>query len=443
MESGVFRYHYAEPHPREERFVAGPLLLGCIADDFTGATDLANTLVKAGMHTIQLLGVPRPGLQTPQADAVIVALKSRSNPAAEAVASSLAALEWLRASGARRFYFKYCSTFDSTDRGNIGPVADALLDALGADFTVFNPAFPTNKRTVYKGYLFVGDELLSESGMRHHPLTPMTDPSLTRVLQRQTRHKVGLVPYATVVQGAGAVHEAFAELRRSGVRHAILDSITDQHLHTLGEACADLELVTGGSGMAMGLPANFVRAGLLQAGRQAALPRITGPTAVLSGSCSVATQGQVAKMKQDHEAFELDPIAVAGGKDVAAQALAWASTRLGEKPILMYSTAAPERVAAVQSRLGREQAGALIERTLGRIAQGLVRQGVRRLVVAGGETSGAVVSALEVEGLTIGPEIDPGVPWTFSIGEPPVALALKSGNFGAPDFFTKAFRVQP
>jgi uncharacterized protein YgbK (DUF1537 family) len=254
---------------------------------------------------------------------------------------------------------------------------------------------------------------------------------------------VGLVPYSTVVQGAPAVREAFAELRRSGVRHAILDSLTDQHLHTLGEACTDLKLVTGGSGMAMGLPANFVQAGLLQAGRQAALPRVTGSTAVLAGSCSVATQGQVATMKQDHEAFELDPIAIAGGKDMAAQALTWASTRLGEKPILLYSTAAPERVAAVQNRLGREEAGALIERTLGRIAQGLVQQGVRRLVVAGGETSGAVVSALGVEGLAIGPEIDPGVPWTFSIGQPTLALALKSGNFGAPDFFTKAFRVQP
>jgi uncharacterized protein YgbK (DUF1537 family) len=440
---GFFVYHYAKPHRREEHFVAGPLLLGCVADDFTGATDLANTLVKAGMRTVQLLGVPRPGLQTPQAEAVIVALKSRSNPAAEAVESSLAALEWLRANGARQFYFKYCSTFDSTERGNIGPVSDALLDALGADFTVFNPAFPTNKRTVYKGYLFVGDELLSESGMRHHPLTPMTDPSLVRVLQRQTRHKVGLVQYATLVKGAAAVREAFAELRRRGVRHAILDSITDEHLHTLGEACADLKLVTGGSGMAMGLPANFVRAGLMQAGQHAALPKVTGPTAVLAGSCSVATQGQVANMKQDHEAFELDPIAIAGGKDVAEQALAWASTRLGEKPILLYSTAPPEQVAAVQNKLGREEAGSMIERTLGRIAQGLVQQGVRRLVVAGGETSGAVVSALGVEGLAIGPEIDPGVPWTFSIGQPVLALALKSGNFGAPDFFTKAFRVQP
>jgi uncharacterized protein YgbK (DUF1537 family) len=420
-----------------------PILLGSVADDFTGATDLANTLVKAGMRTVQLLGVPRAGLKVPDADAVIVALKSRSNPASEAVEMSLAALKWLQAAGARQFYFKYCSTFDSTDRGNIGPVADALLDALGADFTVFNPSFPTNKRTVYKGYLFVGDELLSESGMRHHPLTPMTDPSLVRVLQRQTKHKVGFVPYSTVVKGAQAVREAIDALRSSGFRHAVLDSITDDHLHTLGEACANLKLVTGGSGMAMGLPANFVRQGLLKTGQRYTLPKVTGPAVVLAGSCSVATQGQVALMKKDHDAFELDPMAIASGKDVAAAALAWAGTRLSERPILVYSTASPEQVSAVQRELGRENAGELVERTLSKIAQGLVAKGVRRLVVAGGETSGAVVGALGVQGLHIGSEIDPGVPWTFSLGEPTLALALKSGNFGTADFFTKAFRLQP
>jgi uncharacterized protein YgbK (DUF1537 family) len=419
------------------------ILLGCIADDFTGATDLANTLVKAGMRTIQLLGVPRAGLTVPDADCVIIALKSRSTPAAEAVEMSLASLRWLQQADTRQIYFKYCSTFDSTDQGNIGPVADALCDALGADFTVFNPAFPTNKRTVYKGYLFVGDELLSESGMRHHPLTPMTDPSLVRVLQRQTRHKVGLVQYTTVVQGAQPVRDAFAALRRGAMRHAVLDSMTDEHLMTLGEACAGLKLVTGGSGMAMGLPANFVRAGLLRPGQHYELPKVTGPTAVVAGSCSVATQGQVAHMKQAHEAFEVDPHGLASGRDVAAEALAWAQTRLSDKPILIYSTASPEQVKAVQEKHGREQAGAMIERTLGKIAQGLVARNVHRLVVAGGETSGAVVGALGVEGLYIGPEIDPGVPWTFSIGKPTLALALKSGNFGTPDFFTKAFEVQP
>ena len=419
------------------------VLLGCIADDFTGATDLANTLVKAGMRTVQLLGVPRSTLSLPDADCIIVALKSRSNPAPDAVAMSLSALDWLRQKGAQQFYFKYCSTFDSTDNGNIGPVADAMIDALGAGFTVFNPSFPTNKRTVYKGYLFVGDELLSESGMRHHPLTPMTDPSLVRVLQRQTPHKVGLVQFSTIVKGVAATRSALEDLRKQGVRHAVLDSLTDEHLMTLGEACANLKLVTGGSGMAMGLPANFIRHGLMKGSQRAKLPKITGPTAVIAGSCSVATQGQVALMKKDHDAFELDPMNIASGHDVVRDVLDWATKKLSEKPILIYSTATPQQVSAVQERLGREQAGSLVEQAFGKIAKGLVTKGVRRLLVAGGETSGAVVSALGVEGLAIGPEIDPGVPWTFSIGEPPLALALKSGNFGTPDFFTKAFRLQP
>jgi uncharacterized protein YgbK (DUF1537 family) len=416
-----------------------PILLGSVADDFTGATDLASTLVKAGMRTVQLLGVPRADLQVPDADAVIVALKSRSNPAPEAVAMSLAALDWLRRAGARQFYFKYCSTFDSTDRGNIGPVADALSDALGTDFTVFNPAFPTNKRTVYQGYLFVGDVLLSESSMRQHPLTPMTDPSLVRVLGRQTTRKVGLVPYAAVRKGPAAIREAIANLRREGCRHAVLDAITDEDLFALGEACADLALITGGSGMAMGLPANFRRQGLLTEGQSIRLPEVTGHAAVLAGSCSAATQGQVELMKQTHDAWEIDPVAIADGRDVAGEALAWATPRLGDKPILIYSTGAPEQVAAVQEKLGREHAGTLVEETLAKIAKGLVSRGVRRLVVAGGETSGAIVSALGVEGLQIGAEIDPGVPWTASLNEPRLALALKSGNFGTPDFFTKAF----
>lgn len=416
-----------------------PLLLGSVADDFTGATDLANTLVKAGMRTIQLLGVPPADLAVPDCDAIIVALKSRSNPAEEAIQMSLAALDWLRTKGAKQFYFKYCSTFDSTDRGNIGPVAEAMLDALGESFTVFNPAFPTNKRTVYQGYLFVGDVLLSESGMRHHPLTPMTDPSLVRVLQHQSRHKVGLVSYATVVKGPEAVREAFGQLRKQGVRHAILDSITDEHLLTLGEACAGMRLVTGGSGMAMGLPANFVRQGLLKAGQSYSPPKVSGPAVVLSGSCSVATQGQVTQMSRTHQAFRIDPLSIANGRDVASEALDWARGRIGEEPILIYSTAAPEQVGAVQEQLGREHAGAMVEETLGKVARGLVAAGARRLVVAGGETSGAVVSALGVQGLYIGREIDPGVPWTYSIGQPTLALALKSGNFGTPDFFTKAF----
>ncbi len=283
------------------------MLLGAIADDFTGATDLANTLVRRGMRTVQLIGVPaRPAPEA--ADAVVVALKSRTIPALEAVAQSLAALVWLSAAGAKQILFKYCSTFDSTDQGNIGPVADALLDALGADFTVFCPAFPENGRTIYQGYLFVGDGLLSESGMRDHPLTPMRDANLRRVLGRQTPHKVGLVPLATVSHGATAVRAEFDRLRREGCRHAILDAVQDGDLLTLGEAAAGLSLVTGGSGIALGLPENFRRAGLLEPAQRAdRLPLVRGAAAVISGSCSTATLAQVAAMRAMHPVFEVDP----------------------------------------------------------------------------------------------------------------------------------------
>lgn len=447
------------------------MLLGCIADDFTGATDLANTLTRRGMSTVVLLSVPRGGAPVPGADAVVVALKSRSNPADEAVRMSLAALDWLRdaglqppqgnrqeinarvsaASGLSRttlretesgpqFYFKYCSTFDSTDAGNIGPVAEALLGALGEEFTVACPAFPTNQRTVYKGHLFVGDVLLSESGMRHHPLTPMTDPSLVRVLARQAKGKVGLVQHATVAQGPDAIRGALQTLCAEGCRFAIVDALSDADLVAIGAACADMKLITGGSGLAIGLPDNFRRAGLLRDAAADALPQVHGHAAVLAGSCSAATLRQVAVMRQRCEWFELDPFEIGAGGDLARKALEWAAPRVSAKPVLIYSTAEPGTVERVQAALGRGQAGHLIERTFGQIAQGLVQMGVRRLVVAGGETSGAVVAALGIEALRVGPEIDPGVPWTASVGDDPVALALKSGNFGADDFFLKAFQ---
>jgi 3-dehydrotetronate 4-kinase len=418
------------------------VLLGAIADDFTGATDLCNTLVRRGMRTVQLIDVPAADTPVPEAEAIVIALKSRTIPAADAVATSVAALAWLRRAGARQILFKYCSTFDSTDAGNIGPVADALLDALGADFTLFCPAFPENGRTIFKGYLFVGDVLLSESGMRDHPLTPMRDPSLVRILQRQTKGRVGLVPHAIVAEGAAAIGAAFDALRQQGVRHAIVDAVADHDLEAIGEASADLALITGGSGIALGLPENFRRRGLLGAGGGAdALPAIGGGSAVLSGSCSEATQAQVAYMAERAPVFAIDPIAAAQGRNIAAEALAWASPRLGPQPILISATASPETVAAAQQRLGRERAGALVEGILASVARGLVARGVRRFVVAGGETAGAVVQALGVSGLRIGRQIDPGVPWTISLGQPPLALALKSGNFGLPDFFLRAFNV--
>ncbi|HEV2302355.1 MAG TPA: 3-oxo-tetronate kinase [Stellaceae bacterium] len=418
------------------------VLLGSIADDFTGATDLCNTLVRRGMRTVQLIGVPEGEAAVPDAEAVVVALKSRTVPAADAVEKSLAALDWVQRAGARQILFKYCSTFDSTDQGNIGPVAEALLAALGGDFTIYCPAFPENGRTIYRGYLFVGDVLLSESGMRDHPLTPMRDPSLVRVLQRQCQGRVGLVPHARVAEGAAAIAAQFARLRREGLRHAIVDATEDRDLEEIGAAAAELPLLTGGSGIALGLPENFRRRGLLGDGGSAdRLPRVDGAAAVLSGSCSAATLAQVAHLRERAPLFTIDPLALAQGRDMAGEALAWARARLGQAPLLVSATAPPEEVAEVQQRLGRERAGAIVEKALAEIARGLAELGARRFVVAGGETAGAVVQALGVKGLTIGRQIDPGVPWTVSLGEPKIALALKSGNFGAPDFFLRAFRV--
>ncbi|MDR2787683.1 MAG: four-carbon acid sugar kinase family protein [Candidatus Accumulibacter sp.] len=420
------------------------VLLGCIADDFTGGTDLAGMLVKAGMRTVQMIGVPGEPIGE-DVDAVVIALKSRTSPVARATAESLDALRWLRQAGCRQFYFKYCSTFDSTPKGNIGPVAEALMQALGSDFTIACPAFPVNGRTIYKGHLFVGDILLSDSGMRHHPLTPMTDANLVRFLQTQIEGKVGLVDHAVVGQGADAIRERFARLRAEGCNFAVPDALTNDDLMAIGAACADLPLVTAGSGIALGLPRNFRQAGLLPESQVAdALPPTGGRRAVIAGSCSIATQGQVSEMRAKHPAFHVDPLDLARGRDVVSEALAWAAGKIEKEPALFYATATPEDVKAAQDRLGTEKAGALVEDALAAIAQGIVSMGVGQLIVAGGETSGAVVKALGVTGLRIGPEIDPGVPWTTALakegsGEKPLALALKSGNFGTPDFFLKAW----
>jgi len=419
-------------------------LLGCIADDFTGATDLANMLVKSGMRTVQTIGVPADGaaLDTMiDADAIVVALKSRTIAATDAVAQSLAAYEWLRAQGCRQFFFKYCSTFDSTDAGNIGPVADALLDAAGGDFAIACPAFPENGRTIFRGHLFVGDVPLNESGMEHHPLTPMKDANLVRVLQRQTTAKVGLIRYDTIAQGAAAVRARVDALRADGTRFAIADALSDHDLHVLGEACANLPLVTGGSGVALGLPENFRRAGLLpQRDNAASLPRIDGLSAVLAGSASKATNAQVAAWRESRPSFRIDPLAASRGEPVVDDALAFARSHLPQ-PVLIYATTSPDEVKAVQQALGVEAAGHLVESTLAAIARGLRELGVRKFVVAGGETSGAVVQALDVKSLQIGAQIDPGVPATATIDVQPLGLALKSGNFGTVDFFDKALRA--
>ena len=420
-----------------------PALLGCIADDLTGGTDLSGILVNNGMRTVQMIGVP-DGEWPDDADAVVVALKSRTIPVERAVAQSLQALRWLQAAGCAQYYFKYCSTFDSTPKGNIGPVAEALMDALKTNFTIACSAFPATRRTIYQGYLFVGGVLLNESGMQHHPLTPMTDANLVRVLQQQTKRKVGLVEHAVVGAGTDAIAERFAWLRREGVGFAIVDAISDGDLAQIAAAAASLTLITGGSGLAQGLPRNFRQRGLLNTQATAAsTPAVDGFKAVIAGSCSTATQNQVDVMRARHPAFRVDPLELANGRDVAAGAAEWAANRVGKEPILIYATAAPDEVKLTQNTLGVEKSAALIENALAAIATKLVDLGVGQLIVAGGETSGAVLNALGVSRLSIGREIDPGVPWTTTmLNQPrrrPLALALKSGNFGSPDFFLNAW----
>ncbi len=419
------------------------MILGVIADDFTGATDVASMLVRAGMHTVQVLGVPEDGL--PKADAVVIALKTRTITPADAVAQSLAALAALRAAGARQIYFKYCSTFDSTPEGNIGPVTDALMAALGTDFSIACPAFPENGRTVFRGHLFVGDVLLSDSGMRNHPLTPMTDANLVRVLQAQTPQTVGLLRHDVLDGGAPATQERIELLRAEGVKIAVADAVSNAHLLTLAEACAELPLLTAGSGVALGLPPAYARRGWFTPNANAAdLDQLQGPAAVVSGSCSEATNAQVAQwMGAGRTALQIDPLALHEGRQTAATVLTQAVEALPQGPVLVYATATPESVRAVQQALGVQAAGELVEHALAHIAKGLVQAGVRRLVVAGGETSGAVVQALGVQQLRIGAAICPGVPWTQSTlpeSGDNVQLALKSGNFGGVDFFAQALQ---
>ncbi len=418
------------------------MTLGVIADDFTGATDVASMLVRAGMRTVQVIGVPDDGVQV-DADAVVIALKTRTVPAADAVRESLAALRWLQAAGMRQCYFKYCSTFDSTAAGNIGPVTEALMQALGADFTIACPAFPENGRTIFRGHLFVGDELLSDSGMRHHPLTPMTDANLVRVLQAQCERRVGLLRYDLIAQGAAAVRERIAALRADGITLAVADAVDNDDLRVLADACADLPLLTAGSGLALGLPAVYAERGwLVPDADAAALDAAAGAGALLAGSCSLATNAQVQRWQQaGRPALAIDPRALARGEPVAADALRWAQSQPPDQAVLIYATAPAADLQAVQAELGAQRAGALVEDCLAQIARGLVAQGLRRLVVAGGETSGAVVQALAVRQLRIGAAICPGVPWTQAEGRPaddPLHLALKSGNFGGPDFFAEA-----
>lgn len=421
-----------------------PITLGCIADDFTGATDLANMLVKGGLKTIQLLGTPRKSDVVPSVDAVIIALKTRTIPVEEAIEQSLRALNWLKSVGAEKFFFKYCSTFDSTDDGNIGPVIDALMADLETPFTIACPAFPETERTIFKGHLFVGDKLLSDSPMRYHPLTPMTDSNLVSTLSRQTSQKVGLVQYTDILGGPSEIRKAFDQLRKEDVAIAITDVLNDEHLYFLGEAVKDFKLITGGSGIALGLPSQLKsRNNHKEKITAHKLPKVLGKELILSGSCSEMTLAQVNEFSKKYRTLKLNPIELAESNSSLDNAVDWVIQAKGEEPILVYASAPPDAVNEAQKRLGRDLASSTVENALAKIASAAVQNGFRRIVVAGGETAGAVVSNLGIKGIMIGEQIDPGVPTTVSIGNPSIGLVLKSGNFGSADFFEKALKVMP
>jgi uncharacterized protein YgbK (DUF1537 family) len=417
------------------------MLLGAIADDLTGATDLSLMLARNGMRTVQYIGVPPAGADFGDAEAVVVALKSRTIAVAQAVDLSLGAAKALLLAGAEQLIFKYCSTFDSTDEGNIGPVAEALLDLLGEQNAVACPAFPAAGRSIYQGHLFVGQALLSDSPMKDHPLTPMRDANLVRVLQKQARAPVGLIPFSVVSQGPLAVRANLLQAAAAGYRLMIADAVTDDNLKVLGTGLADAKLITGGSGIAMGLPENFRRKGRI--GTTILPDRMAAPigrSVILAGSCSQATLGQVAHaITIGLPALRILPLDVANGAQSARGLADWVLNQHAERPALVYSSAAPAEIAEVQGLLGVKEAGHIVESLLAEVSAILRDSGFTRFLVAGGETSGAVVAALGAQALRIGPEIAPGVPWTRSIGSPDLALVLKSGNFGAADFFLTAW----
>ncbi len=417
------------------------ILLGAVADDFTGATDLANTLVNEGMRVCQVPGLPDAETDYGDAEAVVVALKSRTAPVTEAVEQSLTAMRWLQAEGARQIISKYCSTFDSTADGNIGPVADAMLDEQGGGFAFICPAFPANKRTIYQGHLFVGPDLLSNSSMKDHPLTPMRDASLVRLMEAQSGKRCGLILLDTVREGAGAIQAAADKLAADGVSYGVVDALTDDDLRTIGYAAKDHSIITGGSGVATGLPKNFRDAGLLGDPVTPDQPAMTGRKLVIAGSCSTATRAQIDVAKRNWPTRMLNVHALAEGHAEIGAIIDWAKEQSAADPILLYSSADPAEVKEIQARYGVTKAGEMVERAMGFITSNLHHSGFDRIIVAGGETSGAVTTALKPKTLRIAQEIATGVPWTEALGGAPLALALKSGNFGGPNFFAEAFEA--
>ena len=418
--------------------------IGVIADDYTGATDIASMLVRGGMRAVQTIGIPSQKLtQSLRAEAIVIALKSRSITADEAVAQSLEALARLQSLGAKQIYYKYCSTFDSTPQGNIGPVSDALCAAIGTPVITHIPSLPINGRSVYQGHLFVGTDLLHQTGMVNHPLNPMTDANLVRWLGQQTTRRVALIATNQLQQGAATVQGALTHLEATGGGHVIGDTTRDSDLVIWAEVLQNAPLVAGGSGLATPLAQRHMANRPAQAAAPPHQVASSGHALILAGSCSKTTLAQIDAFRSSGGAcIYLDPLTCSRTANHPNTILAKAGKILTTAPVLVYASGTPENVQAVQSKLGVATAGAVVEAAFAKIAQqAAALPQTNRLIVAGGETSGAVVSALGVAALQIGLEIDPGVPWTLPLdteGNALLPMALKSGNFGAIDFFNKA-----
>ena len=417
------------------------LELGIIADDFTGATDIANTLAKERINTVQIIGVPDTNTTIDNAKAVVVALKSRSIPPNEAVQQSLDTLNWFKLHEVKQIIFKYCSTFDSTKHGNIGPVADVLIDALNSQIAIICPAFPENNRTIYMGHLFVGTELLSESPLKDHPLNPMRDSNLIRLMESQSKYKAGLIQLNEVRNGPQSIKRSINKLSKEGFRYAVADSITNDDLIALGSAVSNHPLVTGSSGIGFGISRDLQPKISKTNVKSVKVSNISGKSIILAGSCSKTTRSQLARVIDLWPSIKLDVAKIVKNKKTKFELIEWARNQPTDQPVVIFSSSSKKEILELQRDFEIRNVGKLIEKIFADIAESLVKSGFRKLIVAGGETSGAVVSALNIKKLRIGQEISPGIPWTETYSDPKLALALKSGNFGDQDFFIKAIKM--
>jgi uncharacterized protein YgbK (DUF1537 family) len=414
-----------------------PLAFAAIADDLTGGLELASLIRRGGVRCPLLL---HPGPRTDLAglEAVVFGLKTRVIPARRAVAAFARAMDAIGRRGARQVFYKYCATFDSTPRGNIGPCADLLMERREAGFTLFCPAFPEVGRTVYQGHLFAGEVLISDSPKRFDPLTPMREPSLVKVLQAQTRRRVGLLPHAVLAEGVAAAAARAARLQADGIPYAIADTLDEADLAVTAEASVDWPLMTGGSSVAVYYPALWRARGWMAGTDAPALPPPPpGPAVVVAGSCADRTFDQLAHFGERRPVLFLDPARALDGADLVAEALAWAGRGLPDGAVAVATSARPDAVAALQRRLGRRRAARLAEDILARIAAGLHASGIRRFVISGGETSGAVLEALKVTALEVDSYVTAGQSHSMTTGPDPISFYLKSGKLGPVDMLAR------